>query len=68
MSDRYTGLCSWALRTRSGFLLADPRGTELTSFVDVAHLWLWTAEEAPAKAAALAPTIGRDRLTPTRAR
>lgn len=62
------GLCTWALRTAAGSFLGDPLGKSTTSFLDTAHVWLWTTDVAQAKATELAPTIGRTELTAVRAR
>lgn len=67
-SNEAACLCTWALRTVAGSFLGDPLGKSTTSFLDMAHAWLWTSSEAQAKATELAPKIGRTELTAVRMR
>jgi hypothetical protein len=58
MTERHTGLCTWALRNAIGEYIYDPktcgRGYDLGS----AHLWLWTAESVETELAALRARMG----------
>lgn len=63
-----SGLCTWALRTLAGSFLGDALGKSTTSFLDSAHVWIWTGDMAQRKADELAPKIGRTQLTAVRSR